>query len=216
MLRRTAAIFACCIALTGSASARQQPDVVVELRPSNDVPNVAVRVTALLSDVRFLNAMRSGFPLYVEFEVELRHSRSNWFDPVADRSYWEYVVLYDPVRDTFVFEDGDGSEEVSGEAALRQKLGTVYLVGLTPDDNGTFYYEATVNARTLSDEDVDEVFDWLKGDSDTTTVQRRGVVTRTARRLLVQMAPLPRLKMSGKSQRFRWPRQLPLPNPPSQ
>ncbi len=213
MLRRAAATFACCIALVGSASARQRPDVVVELRPSNGIPNAAVRVTALLSDVRFLNAMRSGFPLYVEFEVELRQSRSNWFDPVADRSYWEYVVLYDPVRDTFLFEDGDGSEEISGETALRQKLGTVYLVGLTPDDDGRFYYEATVNARTLSDEDVDEVFDWLKGDSDTATVQRRGVVTRTARRLLVQMAPLPRLKVSGKSRRFRWPQRSPRPDP---
>lgn len=216
MLRRAAATFACCAVLVGNASAQRRPDVVVELRPNGDVPAVAVQVVQLLSDARFLQAMRSGFPLYVEYEVELRNSRSNWFDPVVDRHYLEYVVLYDPVRDTFAWEDGNASEEIPDEATLRRKLETVYVVGLIPDDNGTFYYEATVNARTLSDEDVDEVFDWLKGDSDTAAVQRRGVLTRTARRLLVQMAPLPRLKISGKSQRFRWPRQLPRPNPPSQ
>ena len=213
MLRRAAEALACCAVLVGNASAQRRPDVVVELRPNGDVPAVAVQVVQLLSDARFLQAMRSGFPLYVEYEVELRNSRSNWFDPVVDRHYLEYVVLYDPVRDTFAWEDGSASEEIPDEATLRRKLETVYLVGLTPDDNGTFYYKATVNARTLSDEDVDEVFDWLKGDNDTTAVQRRGVVTRTARRLLVQMAPLPRLNISGKSRRFRWPQRSPRPNP---
>jgi len=213
VLRHGSAAFAWCAVLIGSASAQQRPDVVVELRPNGEAPSVAVQLVRLLSDTRFLNAMRSGFPLYVEYEVELRHARSNWFDPVVDRRYWEYVVLYDPVRDTFAWEDGNTSEEISDEATLRQKLETVYLVGLIPDDDRTFYYQATVNARTLSDEDVDEVFDWLKGDSDTTAVRRRGVVTRTARRLLVRMAPLPKLKMSGKSRRFRWPQRFPQPSP---
>jgi hypothetical protein len=178
---------------------------VVALRPSDGVPRVTVQMTHLLDDSRFLNAMRSGFPLYVEYEIELRASRSNWFDPVIDRSYYEYVVVHDPVRETFVFEVAEGREEVSGETALRRKLETVYQFELTPDEEGTYYYAVSVSARTLSDEDVDEVFDWLKGENDTTAVRRRGLVTRAARRLLVQMAPLPRRTMSEQTERFRWP-----------
>ncbi len=162
-------------------------------------------MTGLLSDSRFLNAMRSGFPLYIEYEIELRSTRSNWFDPVVDRFYLEYVVLYDPVRESFVFDDADTREEISSEIALGRKLESVYVFGLLPDDEGRFYYAVTVNARTLSDEDVDEVFDWLKGDNDTTAVRRHSLLSRTARRLLVRVAPLPRHRMSAKTETFRWP-----------
>ena len=204
MLRRAAATLGCWITLTANASA-QEADVIVRLRPTQDVPRVSVQMTGLLSDTRFLSAMRSGFPLYVEYEIELRSSRSNWFDPVVDRFYLEYVVHYDPVRESFVFEAADAREEISSEIALRRKLESVYEFGLLPDDEGRFYYGVTVTARTLSDEDVDEVFDWLKGDNDTTTVRRRSLLTRTARKLLVQIAPLPRIKISGKTDIFRWP-----------
>jgi len=162
-------------------------------------------MTGLLSDTRFLNAMRSGFPLYIEYEIELRRMRSHWFDPVVDRYYMEYVVLYDPVRESFVVDDADTHEEISSEIALGLKLESVYEFGLLPDDEGRYYYGVTVNARTLSDADVDEVFDWLKGDNDTTVVRHRSLLSRTARRLLVRVAPLPRISVSAKTETFRWP-----------
>ncbi len=208
MLVRVAATLGCCITLTANASA-QEVDVVARLRTAQDVPRVTVEVTGLLSDTRFLNAMRSGFPLYIEYEIELRSTRSNWFDPVVDQYYLEYVVLYDPVRESFVFDGADTREEISSEIALRRKLASVYEFGLLPDDEGRFYYDVTVNVQTLSDEDVDEVFDWLKGDNDTTVVRRRGLLSRTARRLLVRVAPLPRISVSAKTETFRWPTREP-------
>ncbi len=204
MLMRVAATLGCCITLTANASA-QEVDVVARLRPTQEVPRVSVQMTGLLSDTRFLNAMRSGFPLYIEYEIELRSERSNWFDPVVDQYYLEYVVLYDPVRESFVFDDANTREEISSEIALRRKLESVYEFGLRPNDEGRFYYAVTVNARTLSDEDVDEVFDWLKGDNDTTAVRHRSLLSRTARRLLVRVAPLPRISVSAKTETFRWP-----------
>ncbi len=127
------------------------------------------------------------------------------FDPVVDRYYLEYVILYDPVRESFLFDDANAREEISSEIALRRKLESVYVFGLLPNDEGRFYYGVTVNARTLSDEDVDEVFDWLKGDNDTTAVRHRSLLSRMARRLLVQVAPLPRISVSAKTETFRWP-----------
>ncbi len=204
MFKRAAATLTCCVVVVCNASA-QQPDVVVELRAGDDSPAASVSMRGLLTDSRYLSAMRSGFPLYVEYQVELRRTRSNWFDDVVSQAFWEYVVLYDPVRETFVSEDADSREELANENALRRRLETVLVLELTPDEPGRYYYAATVSVRTLSDSDVDEVFDWLKGEDDTTSVRRHGLITRSARRLLVQIAPLPRVKKSGESPRFRWP-----------
>jgi hypothetical protein len=204
-LNRLAALVVSCAVFSSGALGQDRSDVVVDLDHTTNVPGARVRITGLLSDPRFLNAMRSGFPLYIEYRVELRETRANWFDRTVARESYEYVVLYDPVRETFVIEDLLGREELSGEIALRRRLETIYGFQLNPDDEGEFYYSGTVHARTLSDEDVDEVFDWLKGDDDTTSVRRRGIVTRSARRLLVQVAPLPRLTKSAQSRTFRWP-----------
>ncbi len=200
-----AATLGCGVVFASGASAQQSPRVVVEFAEQEDTQGAYVSVQGLLSDGNFLQAMRSGFPLYLEYRVELREERSSWFDRGSVDVWWEYVVLYDPVRERFVVEDPDGLEELSGETDLRRRLERVYLVNLDPDRSGTYYYAATVSARTLSDSDVDEVFDWLKGEDDATAVKRRGLLTRAARRLLVRMAPLPRISATGRSQAFVWP-----------
>jgi hypothetical protein len=48
---------------------------------------------------------------------------------------------------------------------------------------------------------VDEVFAWLKGESEGAP-HRPGFVTRTARKLLIQVAPLPRIAVEGRSAEF--------------
>ena len=204
-MNRVAAIVGCCGVFSSGALGQDRSDVVVNLDRTTHAPAARVSITGLLSDPAFLNAMRSGFPLYIEYQIELRQTRSNWFDRTVARESYEYVVLYDPVRETFVVEDFVGREELPGEIALRRRLAAIYEFQLVPDDEGEFYYSATINARTLSDKDVDEVFDWLKGDEDVTSVRRRGIITRSARRLLVLVAPLPRLTKSARSQTFRWP-----------
>lgn len=204
-MNRVAAIVACCAPLGWSASAQERPGVIVELRTSGNNASAYVSVRGLLSEERFIRAMRSGFPLYLEYRVELMQMRSRWFDRNVTETTWEYVVHHDPVRETFVVEAPEGREDLKSEAGLRQRLERVYVVRLSPDRSGTFYYSASVTARTLSDSDVDEAFDWLGGEEDTSSIKRPGIITRTARRLLVQVAPLPRFSRSEKSERFTWP-----------
>ncbi len=184
--------------------AQVRPRVTVELS-ADRVPEAYVTVRDLLADDRFLGAMESGFPLYVEYRVELKEARPLW-DRLVAREEWEFVVLYDPVRDRFVVEEAEGTEELPTRNALRRRLGATYLLGWEPDGSGEFYYQATVSARTLSDEDVDEVFAWLKGgDADSLLRDRPGLLTRTARRLLVRIAPLPRLRLEARSRGFPRP-----------
>lgn len=163
---------------------------------------VTVTAAAALTDDRFIGAMQSGFPLYVEYRVELRQPRSLWDRTVA-RTAWERVVLYDPVRARYVLEDPDGTEIVGSRAALERRLAGPWLVRLEPTEAGRFYYKALVRARTLSDADVDEVFAWLKGeDVEAVETARPGFLTRVARRLLVEVAPLPSLSLEARSATF--------------
>lgn len=192
--------------VAGSLAGQARPRLDVELRTSGtDPPQAAVRMRDLLVDGQLLGAMRSGFPLYVALTVELREQRSLW-DRTVDRWVWEYVVLHDPVRDVYVLEDPDGTEEIPDSTVLARKLGSVYVVPLVPAGPGRHHYRATVRARTLSDEDVDEVYAWLRGENaDAPQRSRPGFLTRAARRVLVQVAPLPRLTLEGRTEEFSVP-----------
>jgi hypothetical protein len=59
---------------------------------------------------------------------------------------------------------------------------------------------AVLNARTLSDEDLDEVFAWLEGEAGRAPRHERpGWITRTARRHLVLVASLPATTVEAQS-----------------
>ncbi len=198
-MRRIAFVLILGLTPRGAALAQTRPEVVVEYRTAGQ-PGVTVQLRALLADQRFVRAMESGFPLYLEYELELRESRSFW-DRTVRSLAWEYVVLYDPVREVFAVEDQDGGAEYSSETSLQRRLNRVYVIPQGfPSADGTYYYKASVNARTLSDEDVDEVYAWLHGaNGDSARHRRPGLVTRTARRLLQRVAPLPRERYEGRT-----------------
>ncbi len=206
-MKRLVALTLCCCAIYGAADAQARPAVEVELINTDASPDVEVSVRGLLSDRRFLNAMESGFPLYVEYHVALRNSRSVWFDGTEDEFTLEYVVFFDPVRELYVVEARGVTEQLSSLDALRLRVAQRYRIEFfDPEAPGRYYFSATVNARTLSDSDVDEVFAWLKGENgDSRAFERPGFMTRTARRLLVRVAPLPRVTLEGRTRNFEVP-----------
>lgn len=164
-------------------------------------PQAVVAFSGLLGDERFPAALESGFPLYVALTVELREHRSLW-DRTVDRWVWEYVVVWDPVRNVYALEDPDGTEEIADRAVLERRLARVYIVPLAAEGGGRHHYRASVRARMLSDEDVDEVYAWLRGEDGDARRDRPGLLARTARRVLVQVAPLPRMDLEARTDSF--------------
>ncbi len=184
---------------------QDRPTLDVKLNDENRVvPALVVNLRDLLSDRRFLRAMHSGFPLYIEYHVDVRESRANWFDRSVVTHGWEFVILHDPVREIYIAEETQNTTELMTDRALADYLARTFVIEqLAPEGDGTFYYRVTVTARTLSDADVNEVFDWLKGrGTDSSASRSRSLLSRTARRLLVSVAPLPRLTISESSPRF--------------
>ena len=143
----------------------------------------------------------------MEYNIALRNPRTTWFDGTVRKLTLEYVVFFDPVRELYIVESRGATEQLSSVQALRTRLAQRYRIeDLYPEEPGRYYYSATVSARTLSDSDVDEVFAWLNGErGDSSELNRPGFVTRTARRLLVRVAPLPRLTLDDRTEEFRVP-----------
>ncbi len=187
-----------CVGFVRPAMGQRTPALDLTVRLDSVVVS-ELTVRDLFSDDRFPDAMESGFPLYLAFRVELRQSRSLW-DRTATAVEWERIVLWDPVRERYVIEDAEGTEIVGSLTALERRVGGPWPVQLPAEGAGPHYVKAVLNARTLSDEDVDEVFAWLKGEAvDTPQRERPGFITRTARRLLVQVAPLPATTVETRS-----------------
>jgi hypothetical protein len=200
-VRRGAVVVALVLA-TARLAGQNGPRIALSLRASGSEPPAAVvQLTNLLTDDRYLSAMRAGFPLYIAVTVQLRESRPLW-DREVDRWVSEWVVLFDPVRDVYRLEDENGTEEISDRAVLEHRLGRAYVVPLQPDRTGRYHYQASITARTLSDKDVDDVYAWLRGDDADSARPQPGLLTRTARKLLVQVAPLPRVTLDARTDDF--------------
>jgi len=192
-------------AVAAAALGQEGPALTVALRDATP-PEIVVRFEGLFTRIEFLDALRSGFPLYVAHHAALRESQT-FKDRTVDEFVWEYVVLFDPVRDRFALETGDGATEVLPDRiALERRLAAAYVVGLEPDGSGSFYYETTVEARTLSDEDVDEAFAWLRGaNSDSVKLRDPGFFGRLARRVLVRLTTLPHVRLKARTAEFGVP-----------
>ena len=202
-MRRAIGTLALLAGLARPLAGQGPPDVTLAVRTTDGVAAEVV-VRDLFTDDRFRAAMESGFPLYLEYRIELREARSLW-DRTETAVTWERVVLWDPVRERYVVEDAEGTEFVGNLGALERRLSGPWRVQFELDGAGEFYVKAVLTARTLSDEDVDEVFAWLKGESDMPERSRPGFITRTARRLLVQVAPLPAMSVETRSPSFPYP-----------
>ena len=181
-------------------AAAQDPTLVLDLLSGN-TPRVAVSVRDLLARRAFVEALESGFPLYMEYRVRLRRPQ-----PIRDRTIWEdvreLVVVHDPVQDRYTVRTARSTEIVPDRAALAARLGQVTVL---PFDgpSGEFYFDAVVTARMLSDDDVDEAFAWLRGEGgDSARVRDPGLLARLARRVLIRITALPSERLEARTPRF--------------
>ena len=186
------------------SAAAQDASLTVTLQ--NGVPRV--QAAALLANGKFLDLMRSGFPLRLHYRLELWRTRSGWFDDHISEAAWDAVVHYDPLADDFVLLRSGGGGNATRYArveALARALHVPYKVTLSPKGAGSFYYLCRLEVSTLNDTDLQEVEQWLKGEV-TPAVSGRGdltnAVVRGAQRLLVRIAGLPRLTLEARSEAF--------------
>jgi hypothetical protein len=192
--------------LTATPAAGQGPTLVLDLLAGP--PRAAVSVRGVLDRRAFLDALESGFPLYMEYRVRLRRPQ-----PLRDRTIredvWELVVVHDPVQDRYTVRTATSTEVIPDPVALGARLSQVAIVpfGDPPGSgSGEFFFDAVVTARMLSDDDVDEAFAWLRGEGgDSAHVEDPGLLARLARRVLIRVTALPNVRLEARTERFTAP-----------
>ena len=60
-----------------------------------------VRSENLLSDGRWLAALRSGLPVRLHYRVEVWRSRGGWFDAFERQAEWDVVLRHEPLLDQY-------------------------------------------------------------------------------------------------------------------
>lgn len=167
-----------------------------------------VREHDLLTDQRWTDLLRSGFPLRLHYRLELWRARSGWFDDQERAVEWDVVVRHEPLLDQYavsiITPNGTREHRYPSLERLGNALGVVYRIAIAPADRGEFYYKANLRVSTLSDADLDELERYLRGEApDSTRPTDLGdLVSRGTARLLLKLGAWPTVTVEGRSGRF--------------
>jgi len=168
-----------------------------------------VRSENLLSDGRWLGALRSGLPVRLHYKVEVWRSRGAWFDAFERQAEWDVVLRHEPLLDQYTVLTLVGNRVQERRYATVDALGAAlafaYQVSVRPTQTGRYYYAASLEISTLSDSDLDELQRFLEGDLGDVAQGKEGVgdaVGRGATRFLLRLAGLPSLRLEVRSLSF--------------
>ncbi len=193
--------------LVGAAAAAAAQSAALSVMRPDSAPRV--QLTSLLADGRFVELMRSGFPLRLHYRLELWRDRSNWFDQFVREATWDAVARHDPLADDFVLiRSGGAVTRYATAEDLERALDVAYRVQLFPRASGRFYYFCRLEVTTLNDTDLQELTRWLKGEVSPAVSGDGNVgdaLARGVQRVLVRIAGLPRLTLETRSTQFRYP-----------
>jgi hypothetical protein len=157
------------------ASAQTLPRLEVTLPPASVLTKEGpiVRAVGVVADTAMLMLVRSGFPMRLHYRVELWAAR-RLFDNVLAVAEWYVVVRYEALDEQYrvfrVDSTGDSGRvrqlgvfsRVSDAAAEVERPMRVALVA---SQRGTRqYYRAVLTIETLSNNDLDEMQRWLRGE----------------------------------------------------
>ncbi len=189
----------------GAAVAAQAPTLAVSVTP--EPATARVQSLKLLEDGKYVDLLRSGFPLRLHYRLELWRVRSTWFDQFVREASWDAVVRHDPLADDFVLlRTGARPARFATAEELAAALEVPYRVTLPPRGAGRFYFMSRLDVTTLNDSDLRELSNWLRGDMSP-AVSGEGTIgdalARGAQRALVRIAGLPKLTLEARSTEFR-------------
>jgi len=186
----------------GPRLAAQNPALAV----TRDGPVARVQAIGLLDNGKFIDLMRSGFPLRLHYRLELWGVRSGWFDRYASGAEWDAVARHDPLSDDyFLVRTGGSVTRYSSTEDLAKAIAIPYRVALRASGNGRFYFVCRLEVTTLNDTDLEELTQWLKGDVTPAVSGRESLgqaLAHGAQRVLVRIAGLPTLTLEGRSPVF--------------
>lgn len=186
--------------------AQDSTAVQLDVAVADNGRDARVRTENLLADTPWLSALRQGLPVRLQYRLEVWRSREGWFDEVARSVEWTVLVKHEPLLDQFSVVRFIPPRRVSENryatpGALAAALGVAYQLPIAPAEAGRYYYSATLTVTTLSDSDLDQFERLLRGGLDPGNAGG-GSLAERARRLVLRLAGLPTLTVTGQSVGF--------------
>lgn len=167
-----------------------------------------VRTPGILRDARWRDALQNSFPLRMRFRVEIWRVRPDWFDALERAFEWETVVQFEPLSDqyskTVIFGGSPRAHSrFSTLQELERDLETPQQVSITPAGVGEYYFTASLQIRTLTEAEIEELERFLQGEpAPADAGDPRPSLGRVARRLLVRLGGLPYEQLDAQTGRF--------------
>ena len=200
---RAAFLALAALAAAAVTSAAQEP---LSVRVEEGAPTVIVG--SVLDDGALADAVRSGLPLRMRFQVELW--KDSWFDDLVQQATWTSVLGYEPLEQRYLAV-APGADSVARYATYtdaRRILERPYTPPVRPMEDGTYYYLVYLEIETLSLSDLDELERWLRGELEPAVrggESLTGAVGTGLKRVLVRVLGLPARRYEARSEPFRVP-----------
>jgi hypothetical protein len=211
MLRVLAAVLALGGLLTGPAAA-QRPKVGLSVQLGPDtfprgVRYARVQVRSLFADPDWADALDQSFPIRLTYRMEIWRSRDGWIDEFQRATEWSTVIQYEPLQDQYrvteLLLSGPVETRYQTRDELARWIGITREVDALPVGAGSFYYDVKLRISALSDEDMEEIEQFLAGGQATPSRPERSSIGRSFRRFLLRLAGLPGEELTVRTERFR-------------
>ena len=219
-MRRGGLAAAALIIASGVASAQTRPRLDVTLPPATFLTRYGptVRAVGVVADTAMLVLVRNGFPMRLHYRVELWGAR-RLFDALLAAVEWRVLVRYDALGDQYrVFRvDSIGVDSARvrqlgiftqlSDAAAEVERAMRVAIAARPQ-GGRQYYRAVLNVETLSDNDLDELERWLRGELRPAVRGERNpgtAIGRGVRRVFVRVLGGEQRHLEARTQSFRVP-----------
>jgi hypothetical protein len=211
MLRILAAVLAFGSLLTAPAAA-QRPKVGLSVQLGPDtfprgVRYARVQLRSLFADPDWANALDQSFPIRLTYRMEIWRSRDGWIDEFQRATEWSTVIQYEPLQDQYrvteLLLSGPVETRFQTRDELARWIGITREVDALPVGAGSFYYDVKLRISALSDEDMEEIEQFLAGGQVTPSRPERSSIGRSFRRFLLRLAGLPGEELTVRTERFR-------------
>lgn len=160
------------LAVTPATGAAQRVSLGVTLTRDTLVEGRLLRLprvqTRALLDGRWGEALRASLPLRLQYQIEIWRSREGWIDQFERNIEWGVVIRHEALFDqyTVTHPHARGAQEVTLPTweALVLYLNRDQVILARPGGRGTYYFHVRLTITTLSDEDVDELERFVRGE----------------------------------------------------
>jgi hypothetical protein len=150
-------------------SAQSSAKLEIVLTPGAMAEGPAVATSGLLNDPRTRDPLVNGaFPTGIHYRLELWR-KGGVVDDFDGRSEWEVLVSYDPTKRLYSVVRKQDDDVIENFGAFRTlegaeaQFGRALRIPLRPNRPGRYYYHLSVEVKTLTENDLDALQQWMRG-----------------------------------------------------